>query len=72
MVGSVTFIGWPEADMDFWCRGRVDTAEATAEPAEDVLLADISVRLLPPEQGGGDGQTKREKVSVKPHRKQRK
>ena len=47
MVGSVTLIGWPEADMDFWWRGRAEgTAEATAEPAEDMLLADISVRLL--------------------------
>lgn len=33
-------------DMDFWWRGRAEgTAEATAEPAEDMLLADISVRL---------------------------
>ena len=46
MVGSVTLIGWPEADMDFWWRGRAEgTAEATEEPAEDMLLADISVRL---------------------------
>lgn len=46
MVGSVTFIGWPEADRDFWWRGRAEgTAGATAEPAEDKLLADISVRL---------------------------
>ena len=47
MVGSVTLIGWQEADMDFWWRGRAEgTSEATAEPAEDMLLADISVRLL--------------------------
>lgn len=46
MVGSVTLIGWPDADMDFWWRGRAEgTAGATAEPAEDKLLADISVRL---------------------------
>lgn len=46
MVGSVTLIGWPEVDMDFWWRGRAEgTAEATAEPAEDMLLADISIRL---------------------------
>ena len=32
--------------MDFWCRGRVDIAELTAEPAEEVLLTDISVRLF--------------------------
>lgn len=32
--------------MDFWCRGRVDIAELTAEPAEEVLLADISVKLF--------------------------
>lgn len=32
--------------MDFWCRGRADIAAATAEPAEEVLLADISVRLV--------------------------
>lgn len=32
--------------MDFWWRGRAEgTAGATAEPAEDKLLADISVRL---------------------------
>lgn len=35
--------------------------EATAEPAEDVLLADISVRLLPRQQGSRDGQMTREK-----------
>lgn len=46
MVGSVTLTGWPEADMDFWWRGRAEgTAEATAGPAEERLLADISVRL---------------------------
>lgn len=38
--------------MDFWCRGRVDIAQVTAEPAEEVLLADISVRLLV--SGGGN------------------
>lgn len=46
MVGSVTLRGWPEADMDFWWRGRAEgTAEVTAAPAEDMLLTDISVRL---------------------------
>lgn len=46
MVGSVTLIGWPEVDIDFWWRGRVEgPADATVEPAEDMLLADISVRL---------------------------
>lgn len=47
MVGSVTLIGWPEVDIDFWWRGRAEgPAEATLEPVEDMLLADISVRLL--------------------------
>lgn len=33
--------------MDFWWRGRAEgPAEAAVEPAEDTLLADISVRLL--------------------------
>lgn len=46
MVGSVTLIGWPEVDMDFWWRGRAEApAEAAVEPADDKLLADISVRL---------------------------
>lgn len=39
-------MGWLEADMDFWWRGRADgMADATEEPAEARLLADISVRL---------------------------
>lgn len=46
MVGSATLMGWPEVDMDFWWRGRAEgPPEAAVEPAEDMLLADISVRL---------------------------
>lgn len=46
MVGSGTLMGCPDVDMDFWWRGRVEgPAEAAAEPAEGMLLTDISVRL---------------------------
>lgn len=45
MVGSVTLMGWPEVDIDFWWRGRAEGPEAAVEPAGDMLLADISVRL---------------------------
>lgn len=43
--------------MDFWWRGRAaGTAGATAAPAEEMLLADISVRLST--ENGGDHHKK--------------
>lgn len=62
MVGSVTLTGWPEVDIDFWWRGRAEgTAEATAEPAEDMLLADISIRLSTENSGGDHGKVKKKR-----------
>ncbi len=48
MGGSGDLVGWPEADMDFTCRGRVDASaeDAPGDTEEDPLAeVDISVKL---------------------------